>query len=187
MSAVLRRGIQVSMRRSTARPQGERRGCRGKGRYHRARFCLSPFGWTTPSAVPLPPYFVLRARWNDGLSDFFVVFLFFFLVSFLIFFFFFTPERDVQVGKFYMVFMDEKDGREGYQVPDQAFSSEEDALRAAAKKTNLRSQLLSFCQVTGGERNCGVVEIVRCAQGRRVCGRCCWWCFAFLLFLSEKT
>ena len=46
-----------------------------------------------------------------------------------------------------MVFMEEDVGRKEYQMPEQAFSSEEDALRAAAKKTNLRSQLLSFCQV----------------------------------------
>eukprot|EP00752_Nemacystus_decipiens_P007539 g6737.t2 len=51
-----------------------------------------------------------------------------------------------QVGQFYMVFMEEDVGRKEYQMPEQAFSSEEDALRAAAKKTNLRSQLLSFCQ-----------------------------------------
>lgn len=47
-----------------------------------------------------------------------------------------------------MVFMDEDVGRKEYQMPEQAFSSEEDALRAAAKKTNLRSQLLSFCQAS---------------------------------------
>ena len=47
-----------------------------------------------------------------------------------------------------MVFMEEDVGRKEYQMPEQAFSSEEDALRAAAKKTNLRSQLLSFCQVS---------------------------------------
>lgn len=53
-----------------------------------------------------------------------------------------------QVGTFYMVFMDENVGREAYSVPDLAFSSKEDALRSAAKKTNLRSLLLNSCQVT---------------------------------------
>lgn len=62
----------------------------------------------------------------------------------------------VKVGTFYMVFMDEDVGREAYNVSDQAFSSEEDALRASARKTNLRSQLLSFCQVRGNLRSlCG--------------------------------
>lgn len=53
-----------------------------------------------------------------------------------------------QVGQFYMVYLDEQQGRKEYHVSDEAFSSEEDALRAASKKTNLRSQLLSFCQVS---------------------------------------
>lgn len=52
-----------------------------------------------------------------------------------------------KVGKFYMVFLDERKGREAYSVSEDAFSTEEDALRTASKKTNLRSQLLSFCQV----------------------------------------
>lgn len=53
----------------------------------------------------------------------------------------------IKVGKFYMVFLDERKGREAYSVSEDAFSTEEDALRTASKKTNLRSQLLSFCQV----------------------------------------
>lgn len=47
-----------------------------------------------------------------------------------------------------MVFMDETEGRKAYNVSEDAFSVEEDALRTAAKKTNLRTQLLSFCQVS---------------------------------------
>ena len=61
-------------------------------------------------------------------------------------------KMDTKVGKFYMIFMDETEGRESYSVCEEAFSSEEDALRTASKKTNLRSQLLSFCQVTKGKR-----------------------------------
>lgn len=54
-----------------------------------------------------------------------------------------------------MVFMDENEGRKMYTVSEEAFSSEDDALRAAAKKTNLRTQLLSFCQVRGEEKFLG--------------------------------
>lgn len=46
-----------------------------------------------------------------------------------------------------MVFMDEQTGRTMYNVADQAFSNEDGALFTASKKTNLRGQLLSFCQV----------------------------------------
>eukprot|EP00752_Nemacystus_decipiens_P016320 g14595.t1 len=51
-----------------------------------------------------------------------------------------------QMGQFYMVFMDEDVGRKEYQIPEEVFSSEEDALRDATKQVNIRSQLLSFCQ-----------------------------------------
>lgn len=52
-----------------------------------------------------------------------------------------------------MVFMDERTGRQAYNVSEDAFSNENDALLTASKKTNLRSQLLSFCQVRKYESN----------------------------------
>ncbi|CAM9465366.1 unnamed protein product [Chrysoparadoxa australica] len=51
-----------------------------------------------------------------------------------------------QVGQFYLVFMSEEAGREHYSVSENAFSSEGDAMKEAAKKTQLRTALLCRCQ-----------------------------------------
>lgn len=46
-----------------------------------------------------------------------------------------------------MIFMDEVAGRQAYAVSEENFCCLEDALLMGSKKTNLRVQLLNFCQV----------------------------------------
>ncbi len=51
-----------------------------------------------------------------------------------------------QAGQLYIVYMDEKKGRNDYQISEDAFGSEDEALQRAAKKTSLRTVLICKCQ-----------------------------------------
>ncbi len=52
-----------------------------------------------------------------------------------------------QVGELYIVYLDEKKGRKDYQISDQAFGTEDEALQHAARRTALLTLLLCQCQI----------------------------------------